>query len=50
MTVCIAVVPGPKPTLLDTLSYRPGRDPLAFFANFARRGRTHGTARVRWAA
>jgi cytochrome P450 len=31
-----AVAPGPKPTLLDTLSYRPGRDPLAFFANLAR--------------
>jgi cytochrome P450 len=36
MTMSTAVVPGPKPTLLDTLSYRPGRDPLAFFAMLAR--------------
>jgi len=26
-----AVAPGPKPTLLDSFIYRPGRDPLVFF-------------------
>ena len=36
MIMSTAVAPGPKPTLLDTLSYRPGRDPLAFFANLVR--------------
>src|SRR5207248_436800 len=28
--------PGPKPSLLDALVYRPGRDPLVFFTNLAR--------------
>ena len=28
--------PGPKPSLFDAFSYRPGRDPLAFFTNLAR--------------
>jgi len=28
-----ALAPGPKPKLLDALIYRPGRDPLAFYAN-----------------
>jgi cytochrome P450 len=28
--------PGPNPSLLDAFSYRPGRDPLAFFTNLAR--------------
>jgi cytochrome P450 len=32
-----AVAPGPKPTLLDALVYRPGRDPLVFFTSLARR-------------
>jgi cytochrome P450 len=31
-----ASVPGPKPSLLEAFSYRPGRDPLAFFTNLAR--------------
>jgi len=31
-----AVAPGPKPSLLDALVYRPGRDPLVFFTNLAR--------------
>ena len=31
-----AVAPGPKPTLLDSLIYRPGRDPLMFFTSLAR--------------
>src|SRR6476646_8789447 len=31
-----AVAPGPKPTLLDALVYRPGRDPLVFFTSLAR--------------
>src|SRR5262249_12127462 len=31
-----AVAPGPKPTLLDSLIYRPGRDPLVFFTSLAR--------------
>jgi cytochrome P450 len=31
-----AVAPGPKPTLLDSLVYRPGRDPLVFFTSLAR--------------
>jgi len=31
-----AVAPGPKPTLLDSLIYRPGRDPLVFFTGLAR--------------
>jgi cytochrome P450 len=31
-----AVAPGPKPSLLEAFSYRPGRDPLAFFTNLAR--------------
>jgi cytochrome P450 len=31
-----AIAPGPKPSLLDAFSYRPGRDPLAFFTNLAR--------------
>ena len=30
------VAPGPKPTLLNAFSYRPGRDPLAFFTDLAR--------------
>ena len=29
-------VPGPKPSLLEAFSYRPGRDPLAFFTDLAR--------------
>ena len=28
--------PGPKPTVLNTIIYRPGRDPLTFFSNLAR--------------
>jgi cytochrome P450 len=28
--------PGPKPSPLSLLTYRPGRDPLAFFTNLAR--------------
>src|SRR5436305_14953033 len=31
-----SVAPGPKPTLIGTIVYRPGRDPLAFFTNLAR--------------
>ena len=31
-----AIAPGPKPSLLDALVYRPGRDPLVFFTNLAR--------------
>jgi cytochrome P450 len=31
-----AAPPGPKPSLLSTLIYFPGRDPLAFFSNLAR--------------
>jgi cytochrome P450 len=31
-----ASAPGPKPSLLEAFSYRPGRDPLAFFTNLAR--------------
>src|ERR1051326_1955669 len=31
-----AVAPGPKPSLLDALVYRPGRDPLVFFTSLAR--------------
>jgi cytochrome P450 len=31
-----ATAPGPKPSLFDAFSYRPGRDPLAFFTNLAR--------------
>ena len=27
--------PGPKPSLLNTITYRPGRDPLVFFSNLA---------------
>src|SRR2546423_15709397 len=30
------VAPGPKPTLLDSLTYRPGRNPLAYYTNLAR--------------
>src|SRR5262249_22462389 len=30
-----AVAPGPKPTLLNSLVYRPGRDPLVFFTSLA---------------
>jgi cytochrome P450 len=30
------LAPGPKPSLLEAFSYRPGRDPLAFFSNLAR--------------
>ena len=30
------VPPGPKPSPLNLLRYRPGRDPLAFFTNLAR--------------
>ncbi len=29
--------PGPKPSLLNTIVYRPGRDPLVFFSNLAQR-------------
>jgi cytochrome P450 len=38
MTAGVAPVlpPGPKPGLLTTFIYRPGRDPLAFFTNLAR--------------
>jgi len=32
-----AAPPGPKISLLGSLIYRPGRDPLAFFTNLARR-------------
>ena len=28
--------PGPKPSILNAIIYRPGRDPLAFFTNMAR--------------
>jgi len=28
--------PGPKATFLDTIIYRPGRDPLTFFSNLAK--------------
>jgi len=31
-----AVAPGPKPKLLDSLIYRPGRDPLVFFTQLER--------------
>ena len=31
-----AVAPGPKPSLLRSIVYFPGRDPLAFFSNLAR--------------
>jgi len=31
-----ALAPGPKPTLLDSFVYRPGRDPLVFFTSLAR--------------
>jgi cytochrome P450 len=31
-----AVAPGPKPRLLDSFVYRPGRDPLVFFTSLAR--------------
>src|SRR5438270_6739579 len=31
-----AVAPGPKPSLLDALIYRPGRDPLVFFTSLAK--------------
>src|SRR6185295_8066454 len=31
-----AVAPGPRPSLLDSLIYRPGRDPLIFFTSLAR--------------
>jgi cytochrome P450 len=31
-----ATAPGPKPSLLEAFSYRPGREPLAFFTNLAR--------------
>jgi cytochrome P450 len=31
-----AIAPGPKPSLLEAFSYRPGREPLAFFTNLAR--------------
>jgi cytochrome P450 len=30
------VAPGPKPKLLDSLTYRPGRNPLAYYTNLAR--------------
>src|SRR5262245_53294692 len=29
--------PGPKPSLLGTITYRPGRDPLKFFSDLAHR-------------
>ena len=32
----VAAPPGPKISTLDTLLYRPGRDPLAFFTGIAR--------------
>jgi cytochrome P450 len=31
-----AAAPGPKPSLLDALVYRPGRDPLVFFTSLAK--------------
>src|SRR4051794_29557404 len=31
-----AVAPGPKPRLIDSLVYRPGRDPLVFFTQLER--------------
>jgi cytochrome P450 len=31
-----AAAPGPKPSLLRSIAYFPGRDPLAFFSNLAR--------------
>jgi cytochrome P450 len=31
-----AFAPGPKPSLFEAFSYRPGRDPLAFFTDLAR--------------
>src|SRR4029078_6431285 len=31
-----AVAPGPKPRLIDSLVYRPGRDPLVFFTQLQR--------------
>jgi cytochrome P450 len=34
MTATLA--PGPRPSLLEAFSYRPGRDPLAFFNDLAR--------------
>jgi len=34
--LAIAAPPGPKPSLVGSLIYRPGRDPLAFFTNLAR--------------
>jgi len=34
--MAIAAPPGPKPSLVGSLIYRPGRDPLAFFTNLAR--------------
>jgi cytochrome P450 len=33
----VAAPPGPKLSPLDTLLYRPGRDPLAFFTDIARK-------------
>ena len=35
-TMTATLAPGPKPSLLEAFSYRPGRDPLAFFSNLAR--------------
>src|SRR3984893_19417918 len=35
-TVHAPVAPGPTATLIDAFSYRPGRDPLVFFADLAR--------------
>jgi cytochrome P450 len=32
----VAVAPGPRPSLLRSIVYFPGRDPLAFFSNLAR--------------
>ena len=34
--MAVAVAPGPKPSLLRSIVYFPGRDPLAFFSNLAR--------------
>src|SRR5258708_17530736 len=31
-----AAAPGPRPSLVGSLIYRPGRDPLAFFTGLAR--------------
>src|ERR1700682_684248 len=36
MTNPAAIAPGPKATLADAFSYRPGLGPLAFFTNLAR--------------